>query len=386
MNNKTYFHGRLWKAVFLKKWIFHKVFLTGLALLMAAAALQACTRRIPGFADWYYLSVYRRVAGVIGRITGLFPFSVVELLLYLLILGTMVGTIWTVWRKKVHCFLGWAICLVGLLAFLYTTNCGVNYYRRSFAEQIGLETSKHRVEELKALCEYLTEQVNERAELTEFLTEECPAGDEVQSGIFERAGIEAKAKTENRKAESVAAMQKLGQNYPVLAGYYPKPKDLMIDEILSWQQVTGVYSPFTVEANVNGDIPDYNLPHTMCHELSHLKGFMREEEANFIGYLACIGSDDAYFQYSGYLTGWVYAGNALARADRESYYELYDKLCEPAKADLKKNNEFWDRYEGKVAEVQEKVNDTYLKANNQTDGVKSYGRMVDLMLAYYQLQ
>lgn len=45
------------------------------------------------------------------------------------------------------------------------------------------------------------------------------------------------------------------------------------------QQLCGVYSPFTVEANYNGDMPDYNVPHTLCHELSHLKGFMREDEA-----------------------------------------------------------------------------------------------------------
>ena len=30
------------------------------------------------------------------------------------------------------------------------------------------------------------------------------------------------------------------------------------------------------------------------------------------------------------------------------------------------------------------MNDVYLKANDQSDGVQSYGRMVDLMLEYYQ--
>ena len=70
----------------------------------------------------------------------------------------------------------------------------------------------------------------------------------------------------------------------------------------------------------------YNIPHTICHELSHLKGFMREDEANFIGYLACIRSDDPMFRYSGYLTGWIYAGNALAKADVESYSQFYGEL------------------------------------------------------------
>ena len=108
---------------------------------------------------------------------------------------------------------------------------------------------------------------------------------------------------------------------------------------------------------------------------------MREDEANFIGYLACTSSEDRSFRYSGYLTGWVYAGNALAKADYEGFIELYKKLDEKARNNLEDNNVFWDRFEGKTAEVSTKVNDTYLKAHSQTDGVLSYGRMVDLMLA-----
>lgn len=93
----------------------------------------------------------------------------------------------------------------------------------------------------------------------------------------------------------------------------------------------GYILQFTVEANFNGDMPDYNVPHTLCHELSHLKGFMREDEANFIGYLACISSENEVFRYSGYLTGWVYAGNALARVDMRRYIELTNQLLRGGK-------------------------------------------------------
>ena len=71
----------------------------------------------------------------------------------------------------------------------------------------------------------------------------------------------------------------------------------------------------------------------------------------------------------------------MAKADYEGFIELYKKLDEKARNDLEDNNVFWDRFEGKTAEVSTKVNDTYLKAHSQTDGVLSYGRMVDLMLA-----
>lgn len=179
-------------------------------------------------------------------------------------------------------------------------------------------------------------------------------------------------------------MQQAAREFPSLQGYYPRPKQVTVSYILSVQQLCGIYVPFTIEANFNGAMPNYNIPHTICHELSHLSGFMREDEANFIGYLACIRSDNQAFNYSGYLTGWVYAGNELAKIDMESYIALHEKLCEQAQTDLQENNIFWNRYEGKVAEVSSQWNDTYLKINDQSEGIRSYGRMVDLMLAYHK--
>ena len=58
--------------------------------------------------------------------------------------------------------------------------------------------------------------------------------------------------------------------------------------------------------------------------------------------------------------------------------------------DLIANNEYWDQFEKPVVgettvgEIAEKVNDTYLKINDQTDGTQSYGRVVDLLLAEYK--
>ena len=87
-------------------------------------------------------------------------------------------------------------------------------------------------------------------------------------------------------------MKGLADQYPQFKSWYPYPKPLINPRLLSVQQLTGIYSPFTIEANYNSEIPGYNIPHTICHELSHLQGYMREDEANFIGYLACTSSED----------------------------------------------------------------------------------------------
>lgn len=331
-------------------------------MLIVSLTLQILARTIPGFGEWYACRIYPVFVGSIGRLFGLFPFAGVELCIYLLLaLGLWYGVRHFREGKKLFAR---TVFLVSGLFFLFTVNCGVNYYRRPFSSYSGLEVRKSSKEELEALCLFLTDTVNQMC----------------SQGITEDMDTKTAAK------EGVKAMEGLGQSYPELSGYYPRPKPLISSWFFSVQQLCGQYSPFTVEATYNRVMPDYNIPHTVCHELSHLRGFMREDEANFIGYLACIGSENDAFRYSGYLSGWVYATNALAKTDREAYGRICKRLDERAWADLRYNNEFWAGYDGKAAEVSNQLNDAYLKINSQADGVKSYGRVVDLMLAYERLK
>lgn len=66
------------------------------------------------------------------------------------------------------------------------------------------------------------------------------------------------------------------------------------------------------------------------------------------------------------------------------FVEIYNRLSDNVKADLSANSDFWKRYDSKVAEVSGQINDHYLKANGQSDGIKSYDRMVDLMITWFR--
>ncbi len=341
---------------------------TVLLLVMGIALLWA-PRKIAGFAEWYSQTIYPVLVGTVGRVFGLAPFSAVELVLYGGI-GILIFWLFRYRRRPVILVRNYST-VAAVLLFLYASCCGVNYYRVPFStyyindllegreEAVTIEAEKT----LREMCVWLIGQVNEaRKEL------------DAVEGNYEKI-----------QKKGVAAMERLAEQYPALSGYYPQPKPVAVSWILSIQQCSGVYSPFTIEANYNRDMVPYNIPHTICHELSHLRGFMREDEANFIGYLACIGSEDADYRYSGYLMGWIHAGNALSRIDYNEYVRLHELLDQQVILELSENSEFWDQYEGEVAEVQEKVNDAYLKANGQSDGVKSYGRVVDLMLVDFAL-
>ena len=340
--------------------------ITGCALLAAGFVLFFISRISHGFAQWYSEHIYAALVGIIGRAAGLFPFSVSEMLLYALLICIIVGVAarkreW-IWNFFV------AACL---LFFLYVINCGVNYNKETFSEASGISLEEYSVEELEEACLWLTEEVNKsgRAVLRD------------EDGVMRLPGEGSRQLAGENAAE---AMKGLGNVYEELAGYYPSPKGLQSSWILSVQQLSGIYSPFTVEANYNRDMTDYYIPFTMCHELSHLRGFMQEQEANFIAFLACRKSEESEFRYSGNLVGWTYCMNVLYKVDYNKWEAIREKLSGEAEADLAANREFWASYDGAVAEVSNKVNDTYLKVNGQSDGVKSYDRMVDLIVSYYE--
>ncbi|WP_333678275.1 DUF3810 domain-containing protein [Muricomes intestini] len=350
-----------------------KHLLAGGALLAAGAALTTASGQVPGMAEWYSIHIYPLIVGTVGRFAGLFSFSLSELALYgliVLLAGSFIHAAAGAARKKQGgaVILQWASSLfltASVLVLLYVLNCGINYRRVSFSEKLDIQTVEYTAEDLEQTCEWLTEEINARAGLV--------SRDE--TGTMRLSDEEGKA--------AVSAMKQLGEQYPPLSGYYPQPKGLLVSEILSWQGITGIYSPFTVEANYNEDMAAYNIPFTACHELSHLRGFMQEEEANFIAFLACKDAAGEDFQYSGYLMGWIYSTNALKRVNSGAAEEVRSKLDQRVEADLKANNRFWNIYEGTVAEVSNMVNDTYLKVNGQSDGVQSYDRMVDLIVSYH---
>ncbi|MCD8197783.1 MAG: DUF3810 domain-containing protein [Lachnospiraceae bacterium] len=339
-----------------------------LTLLLLSGLLLLCARTVDGFAEWYAAHIYPVWVNLFGRFFGLFPFSVSELLLYVLLLAA-VGSLIRAIRKGRRAFFSWLRHLLfaaSVLLLLFVLNCGINYQRTSFSQKSSITAGTYSTQQLEALCLWLTEEINARADS---VSRDADGLMSLPSGNIESLAVEA--------------MHGLGDLYPDLQGYYPQPKPVLLSKILSLEGLTGIYSAFTIEANYNQDMTAYNIPFTMCHELSHLRGFMQEEEANFIAFLACANAAQTEFQYSGYLTAWIHATNALYRSDRTAWREVRALLCAEALADLTANNQYWAAHEGIVSEVSEAVNDTYLKANGQSDGVQSYGRMVDLLLAWW---
>ena len=353
-----------------------------LFLFPFAFLISALAKRSVFFAEEVFAKrIYKVHSIVVSALTGWIPFSLAE---FIVVVGPVVCLILLIRfiihmvkdkeNRFVRALLGIinVACVAAVILFVYVIGCGVNYHRVSVADYRGITVRESSKEELYGLCTELAEQAWAlREELVEY---------EDENGVF-------RLPVSNRELGKLTqqAYETLSVDLPILKGYYPAPKCITSSKAFSAMEITGVFTCWTMEANVNVDIPDYSRASTMAHELSHLHGFMREDEANYLAYLACMASDDPVVRYSGTLLALIYSGNALAGQDMELYGELWSKYHPGMIRDFADNSAYWDQYEDTViSETADKVNDVYLKANEQEDGVKSYGRVVDLMLAEYR--
>lgn len=354
-----------------------------LLLFPLSLILILIARKSSFFAERVYaLHVYKWLSQLISLITGLIPLSIAEIIIILspfIIVALLAKFIIHLKRDKenriTNAIKGLinVLCGLSVAIFLFTLLGGLNYYRYPFSYYSKLEIDKYSVEELYGLTKQLAEQANELRDRIESVDE---------NGVFDLSMSYYQLAKEANKA-----MKNLAKEYPVFGGYYARPKPILLSHLMSYTEITGIFIPFTMEANVNVDITDYAIPYTMLHEMAHQRGFMREDEANYIAYLAGASSGNPELMYSSTMLALISSGNALYGQNTDLYFEIRDTYCEGIIKDIRANTDYWAKFEDTVVStISNKMNDTYLKANAQEDGVKSYGRMVDLLLAKYRAE
>jgi hypothetical protein len=347
--------------------------LFGLALVFTA-------RTTPGFGQWYATSVFQIFPNILGRLFSLLPFSVFEVGLYALLIFIAVAALVILsdlltdeGRKRLLIHIPKTLiviaCFSSTMFLILLLTCSINYNRDGIAEDMGIVVTSSTHQDLINLSSLL---INDLAQISTHIQTS-------EDGTFY---IDPK----QVKIQSKLAMSSLGENYPSLAGYYPNPKPVMMSSWMSDVNLTGLFSPYTIEANFNQDVADYIIPYTICHELAHLRGYIKEDEAGFIAYVACASSNSIDLKYSGKLNALSYVLNALYRdSSEEEYLSILATVPPQALVDLVANQYYWQDHRSAVSEIATRTNDQYLKVNAQSDGVKSYGRMVDLLLAYHNV-
>ena len=375
-----------------RKWYmaFHKKRTWVLILIPISILILWIVRSNTQIAEYVFArGLYKWLSQGLSLLTGILPFSAMEveiIFLPILAVAIVIHFFWKLAHRKdkkqsdlAYLLMGGilnTVCTLSIILFLFVILAGVNYYRYPFASYSGLEIRKSTVEELYGLSLSLAKDAAEIK--TQLQNQDVEPS---ENGVLQQSN------TSWREVSDTAqkSFKKLSKEYPVLGGFYGSPKPVLFSRLMSRMEITGIFWPFTMEANVNVDATRYSVPATMSHELAHLRGFMREDEANFIAYLACKQSESLEFQYSGIMLALSYASNQLYQQDEVLYQQVVDTYDTGMLADLREEYYYWKQFEDTViSTVSNAVNNNYLKANNQNDGVKSYGRMVDLLLAEYR--
>ena len=164
---------------------------------------------------------------------------------------------------------------------------------------------------------------------------------------------------------------------------YVSVKNSLFSTPLSYMGFGGYINPFTLEAQINRNTPAIQIPTTICHEMAHQIGYSAENEANFIGILAAVSSSNNIVKYSGNVLALRYLLNELYKIDKKSFDQLYLKINKGVLKNIKQAEEELEKFRNPFEHYLKSIYDRYLKANNQTAGIKSYSLVVNLLVNYY---
>lgn len=343
-------------------------------IAVAAIAVLVAARLSPAFADTFNRYVGAVVRGALAHLTGWIPFSLGEAMVIFLPVAAVFMIVRACrkysdsWRS-VFVYLGSVLSVVSLLFSVFVFGFGTGYYGTTVDEKLGLDRSVVSPEELYYTAATLAAHVNSEAENVKYQYNDFS----VMPYTFDEMS-----------RRLVAAYDKVCDEYDFIPRLNSRVKPVMLSEPWTYTHISGVYTYFTGEANINTNFPDYTIPYTAAHEMAHQRGIAREDEANFIAFLVCISSDDPYIRYSGYLEVYEYVASSLYSADKNYYSAVYSSLKTNVRAEMAAYSAFFDKYrENVVANVSEAVNNSYLQIHG-TVGSKSYGLVVDLAVAYYR--
>lgn len=323
----------------------------------------------------YTNPIYQLMLSEISILTGWLPFSLAELLVFIHLCLLGIAVIWLLKQmifndgQGIILMVSRTLGYVAILYCLFMWLWGFNYVQTPLAQRLQFDTTMLKNTELEAMCLDLVTQANQLRETTH-------QSNNLFTLPYSKNELMLIAKRD---------LQQDGDLIDFPSHKFGPPKPVLMSGQMLYTGITGIYFPFTGEANINVAAPDLLLPATALHEMAHQWGYASEDEANFVAYLASQAHTSVEFQYSGQVLALIYSVNALQKYDPEAAKRVRAEYGSGLITDLNNQRIFWAAYEGKVSKAADKMNDRYLKFNGQPEGVESYGRMVDLMIGYWRL-
>lgn len=316
--------------------------------------------------DQYSNGLYPLISRGLRELVGWVPFSVGDLLYTLLALLAL-RYLYRHGRslpKRPLYYLKDVLAVLSLAYFLFHLCWGMNYYRQPITWKMGIQRD-YALPELVAFTRQMAEQANRiQWEIV---------GDSLSPVRLPYSIREIYGKTEQ-------AYGALSREYPFFNYRSPSIKSSLYSLPLTYMGYSGYLNPFTNEAQVNVRVPLFRLPSISAHEVGHQLGYSAEDATNFIGYLVTSNSRDPYFNYSASTHALGYCLGDLYQRDRAEHAKILASLNPGVRKNYDELRNFWEKYENPMEPLFKTVFNTFLKVNNQKDGIKSYNGVVGLMI------
>jgi hypothetical protein len=257
-------------------------------------------------------------------------------------------------------FVAWSAAAV---LWLFLFSFGFNYQRPLLFELLGFEQRSASTFELESMSREIVRGINDNYAEAHAEGRPVPNVEEVKGLLKE-------------SFETTPTLRLLPRVE------YAPPKPLYLSGAMTRLGLSGIYSPFTGEPNYNADVPDFQLPFTIAHEMAHQRGVARESEANFVAYIVCVSSRDPFIRYSGYRNGLGVVFE-LYKSNPERARELLKQLGPGYREDSRRAAAFWAKAAGAASALSQRVNDLYLRANRVRNGAADYSASTTLIIGYY---
>ena len=346
-----------------------------LAVLMIVLSL--ISRR---FAEAYCRTVGGFLRALLAKITGIFPFSLAETLFFAGLILLLYGIIRCLsdavrkipYEKRFERPFNKAIVAVVLFCFtFYGLNFAPCNRRVSLADNLGIVRAPVSAKQL-----YNTSL---------FVTRELSACLDSGAIRYRPSGLSALPYSFDELSERLNdAYDAAYASYPFLTRIHAPVKRIALSGPMTYTHISGIYIPYTGEANININYPDYVIAFSAAHEMAHQRGISHEDEANFVAFLILYNSGDDYFRYSALCELYNYLSDALYSADEELFYSSLYATPRAVLREMTGFSDFFAPYSNSAAsKVADTVNNASIQLRGDREGSASYDMMVDLAVAYF---
>lgn len=330
-----------------------KLALTSILSIFAAIYFLSTTNSL--LATRLNRGISNRTRVILSKITGIFDFSLFEILLFISPLLIFLAVIYICKAKNREDVKSRSatIALILSISFVPYTFCiGIAKNSNDLSEKIINTSWYGTYEDVMDTANYLSDtlcSMDRGRELS------VPAID----------------------AEVAISYKKLSEKYSLPEGTQQKTKRFIFADLFSKFGVLGLYSPIG-EININDNIPQYMIPFTIAHEFAHTLGASSEADANFLAYTICTASDKPFIRYSAMLSVLEY----FMAEDSKIYTNVYKNLAIEVKNDLKEWEIYESRHTSKIGAALDLASGTYLDVTDK-HGKKSYSEIVRYVTAYH---